>query len=296
MNISITSIHDRAMLVYLRIQSWSARKLDTKATKDLTKDKGATSDAARVNKHLLAASDEKLRAIQKIGDEARKYIDANTLPWDDAGNRLLSNSKSIGVVTELTNIEKRYIAAVDEFLQDYPNLRTQALANLGDLANESDYPHADQLRSKFSFRLSFSPVPTSFGDDRTGLQPEQVKALEAHYQANASRQVGDALMSAWSRLRENLQHYSDRLREKDDGSGKMQIFRDSMVENLRETCALLRDLNVFDDEGLDRMRLRVERDIAGFDADDLRDNRGLSFAVRAEVDLVLDHMKQMLGE
>lgn len=292
----ITAIHDRAMLAYLRIGSWSARKLDTKATKKVTGDAKATTDAARVNKHLLAAADEKLRAIQKIGGEARRYLDDNTLPWDDAGNRLLPNEKALQVVGELTAYEQRYKAAVDDFVTSYPELREQALVNLGDLANEDDYPKPEHVRDKFSFRLSFSPVPTGFSDVRTGLQPQQVEALKRHYEACANRQVGEALTAAYKRLQENLSHYSARLKEKDDGSGKMQIFRDSMVENLRETCAMLKTMNVFDDPDLDRLRQRVERDIAGFDPDQLRDSDILARSVKSEVDVVLEHMKQLLGE
>lgn len=293
---NIVTIHDRAMLTYLRIGTWSARKLDTKATKKVTDGASATADAARVNKHLLASADEKLRAIQKIGGEARRYLDDNTLPWDDAGNRLLPNDSAIAVVGELTALEQRYLAAVDDFVQEYPVLRAQALANLGDLANDDDYPQPDQVRHKFSFRLSFTPVPTGFSDVRTGLADSQVQALQAHYEANAKRQVGDALTAAWSRLRDNLVVYSDRLREKDDGSGKMNIFRDSMVSNLRDTCALLKQLNVFDDDDLERVRIRVERDIASFDPAHLRDSEILAKSVKSEVDVVLQHMKSLLGE
>lgn len=291
----LTTIHDRAMLTYLRIGSWSARKLDTKATKKVTDDAGASSDAARVNKHLLAASDDQLKKIQKIGGEARKYLDNHTLPWDDAGNRLLPNEKCIEVVGELTRYEQEYNAAVDAFIAEYPALRAQALHNLGDLANHEDYPAPDQVRHKFSFRLSFTPVPNGFSDVRTGLQDSQVEALKAHYEANTKRQMHEALGNAWARLRENLNTYSDRLQAREDDPTKMKIFRDSMVENLRETCALLRDLNVFADEDLERTRARVERDIACFDPSVIRDNGSIGAAVKSEVDAVLRHIQSIMG-
>lgn len=296
MSPNIASIHDRATLAYLRIGGWSARKLDNKATKKVTDGASATNDAARVNKHLLASADTKLRAITKLGGEARRYLEANTLPWDDAGNRMLPNEKMVDVIGELTNYEQRFKQLVEELVEEYPDLREQALANLGDLANPDDYPPTDALRDKFSFRLSFTPIPTGFSDQRTGLQDEQVKQLQRHYEANARRQVGDALQAAWARLRENLTHYATRLEEKDDGSGDMKIFRDSMVENLRDTCALLKTLNVFDDDELERTRRRVERDIASFDPKDLRESPVLARAVKSDVDILLQHMREQLGE
>ena len=296
MTLDITKIHDRAMLTYLRIGCWSARKLDSKATKKVTDDSEATSDAARVNKNLLAAADVELRAIQKLGGEARRYLDTQTLPWDDAGNRLLPNEKLIEVASELTRYEAKFKELISDFVAKYPDLRNQALANLGAMANVEDYPPAEHVAAKFSFRLSFSPVPQGFNDVRTGLADEQVNLLQKHFEANARRQVEDALQAAWERLRENLGHYADRLREKDDGSGDMQVFRNSMVENLRETCAMLKTMNVFDNEALERMRLRVEREVASFNAQDLRESKLLATSVRSEVDILLAQMKDVLGE
>lgn len=290
----IDTIHDRAMLTYLRISSWSARKLDTRATRKVTSDADATSDAARVNKHLLASADGKLKDISKIGGEARRYLEDVTLPWDDAGNRLLPNEKAIEVVAKLTEFEQAYLEAVDAFVLEYPVLRAQALSNLGDLGDDEDYPQPDTVRHKFSFRLSFTPVPNNFSDVRTGLTEGQVDILREHYDGQAKRQMTDALSAAWKRLRENLEAYSDRLREKDDGSGKVQIFRDSMVENLRNTVAILRPLNVFGDMALEGLRTQIEQSIAQFDADQLRTVPMVAKTVKTEVDDILARMKEFL--
>lgn len=294
--VNIASINDRAMLVYLRIGVWSARKLDTRATRKVTSDSHATDDGARVHKHLLASADEKLRAIQHIGGKARRYVEDSTLPWDDAGNRLLPNEDAIKVVSGLTELEDEFNAAVDAFVVDYPQLREQALTNLGSLGNAEDYPPPEVIRTKFSFRLSFSPIAKNFSDIRVGLAPQQVEALQEHYQKNASRQVGEALVAAWKRLQENLEKYSDRLQPRADEPDKMQVFRDTMVENLRETCAMLGTMNVFGDVQLESVRRRVERDIAVFAPDHLRGNPQMARAVKSEVDAVLDHMRSILGE
>jgi hypothetical protein len=282
----LIQIHDRAQLVYLMVGCWSARKLDAKATKAVTDNNDAVADAARVNKHLLAGADEKLRAITKLGGEAR----------DDAGNRLLPNEKVLEAAAELTKYEDKFKALVDDFIAAYPDLRQLAIAALGDLANADDYPPPEAIRDRFTFRLSFSPLPTTFGDIRTGLSAEQTSALQKHYEASTRRQMASALTAAWERLRENLASYLDRLTEREDKPGEMKIFRDSMVENLRETCALLKTLNVFEDESLERMRLRVERDVAMFDADTLRQSPIVAKSVHSEVEALMDQMKAMLGE
>lgn len=291
----ITSIEDRAILAYLSVGGWSARKLDKKATDAVIKDaKATTSDAGRFNKNLLANADKALAAIRKRGDDARKYLDANTLPWDDAGNRLLPNQKSIEVIGTITQMETEYHTAVDEFVRDYPMLRAQALAALGTLGDSSDYPQPDVVRAKFYFRISLQPMANGFKtvdvNQRLGLTDAQVAALQQHYEARAGEQFGRALDVAWQRLRTTVEHLSDRLTPSGDDPLKTKIFRDSMLENARETCELLAALNVFGDADLERARQRVESIVNSVDVKTLREVPAVAAAVKASVDDILRGM------
>lgn len=294
--VSLPDLTKTAMLAYVSISVWSARKLDKKQTIKTVTDAGATSDGARVNKHLLASADSLLRDVQRKANEIRNYVDANTLPWDDAGNRLVSNDRALLVVGEINKLNAEFNDAVDAFVQEYPVLRAQALHNLGDMANDEDYPQPDVVRAKFSMKLSFNPLPTGFGDIRVGMTETQAKAWQSHFEGNVKAQMQTAIKSAWERLRENLQRYSDRLKLKDDGSGKMEIFRDTMVSSLRETVALLSSLNVFNDPELDRITTRVSRDIASFDPDALRTSVATAVSVKSEADAILEHMRALLGD
>jgi hypothetical protein len=293
---NLTDLNARAMLCYLSVSVWSARKLDTKATGKVTRGAKATGDAARVNKHLLASADEKLRAIQRIGKAMRSYIEDNTLPWDDAGNRLLPNEKALVVVAEAQAMGQEFEDAVDAFVQEYPALRAQAIVNLGDMGDDSDYPAPDVVRTKFSMRLSFNPLPSGFGDVRVAMNEAQVNALEAHFKANSSKQLSMALHSAWQQLREHLERYSDRLQKRDDEPEKMRVFRDTMVENLRRTTSLLRDLNIFNDPDMAALANEVARDIAIVDSETLRSSEHAANAVKAKADDILSRMKSLLGE
>lgn len=293
---SIPDLTKTAMLAYVSISVWSARKLDKKQSLKTIKDAGATNDAARVNKHLLANADNALKNVQRVANEIRAYIETNTLPWDDAGNRLVSNDRALVVVGEAHALNQKFNEAVDTFVAEYPVLRAQALQNLGDMADDSEYPQPDVVRSKFSMKLSFNPIPDGFGDIRVGMTEQQAKAWQSHFEANVKTQVNVALRNAWERLREVLQRYSDRLRLKDDGSGKMEIFRDTMVTNLRDTVSLLSSLNVFDDPELKAVTRRVSQEIACFEPEALRTSPATAITVKAQVDDVLEHMRTLLGE
>jgi hypothetical protein len=294
-NVTIPNIADACMLAYCSISVWSARKLDKKQTQKTITAAGATNDAARVNKHLLANADAALKEVQRKANQIRDYIDTNTVPWDDAGNRLLPNARALVVVGKLRDLEVEFDKTVDDFVAQYPVLRAQAVANLGDMGEDSDYPQPDVVRSKFSIKVSFSPVPKDFGDVRVGMSEKAAVAWQQHYEGNVQRQVGDALRAAWGRLRESLERYSDRL-QLDEEKGKTKVFRDTMVSQLRETVDLLASLNVFGDATLERLTREVRERIAGFDAEVLRSNVGVAMSVKQSTDEILSKLHSTLGQ
>ena len=294
MNVTIPTIADSAMLVYVQVRMWSARKLDKKQTAKTIEEANATRDAARVNKHLLANADSKLKEVQRKANEIRDFLDTNTLPWDKAGNRIISNAHALIAVGKLENLRKDFEELADDFVADYPALREQAIANLGDMGEHGDYPAAGIVRAKFGVKIEFSPVPTNFGDVRVGMSQQQAQAWQAHFEDNVKSQVADSLKAAWARLREDLEKYSDRL-TRDPGDDKGRIFRDTMVTNLRETCALLSSLNIFGDEELAKITSKVSLEIAKYEPDVLRTNVGAATQVKAEVDDLLKQMQGLFG-
>ena len=68
--ISTPSIASSAMLVELSISTWTGRKLDKRASTDVTRTNGADSGIANVHKKLLGNSEE-LTAIQKLTGNIR---------------------------------------------------------------------------------------------------------------------------------------------------------------------------------------------------------------------------------
>lgn len=291
MTIQIPTLADAAALCYVRVSIWSARKLDKKQTLKTLKDAKSTNDGGNFNKNLLANADAALKAVQRCGNQIRDYVDANTLPWDDAGNRLISNVQMLSTVGELANLQAQFDQAVDDFVAEYPVLRAQAIANLGDMGDDSDYPQPDVVRGKFSVKVSYSPLPTGFGDIRQGMTEGQAKAWQAHFEGNVKAQVNSALTNAWNRLKESLERYSDRLKPKDGDPEKMEIFRDTMVTGLRDTLALLDGLNVFGDANLTATCKEVREQIASYEPGALRSSPATAVTVKSQVDEILKRMQ-----
>ena len=76
--------HD-AMLVSLRINSWSGRLYDRQASQQVAVHNDADTGAGRYNKRLLPK--QAFAALAATMSNARTSHNANTLPWDDQGGR-----------------------------------------------------------------------------------------------------------------------------------------------------------------------------------------------------------------
>lgn len=290
--VSIPTLADATALCYVRVSVWSARKLDKKQTQKTLTAASATNDGGRFNKHLLANADALLKEVSRKANQIRDYVDANTLPWDDAGNRLISNVQMLSTVGDLARMQQEFNTAVDEFVAEYPVLRAQAIANLGDMGDDSDYPQPDVVRSKFSVKISYSPLPTGFGDIRQGMTQQQAAAWQNHFEGNIKAQVNGAVANAWTRLKESLERYSDRLQPRPgDDADKMKIFKDTMVEGLRDTLTLLDGLNVFGDANLSQICAEVRSRVASIDAGALRSSPATAVSVKMDVDEILRRMK-----
>jgi hypothetical protein len=154
-----------AMLVEFNASVWTARKLDKTTTNEVVASKNAgAKDAARVNKHLLAGRTE-LDIIQQAVGRARQFVYDNTAPWSDSGLRLLPTINFMKFTERMNDFEEEMEALVKAFVVIYPTLITAQALALGDMFKRDDYPTANEMMTKFSFRVNYMPVPSS-GDFR----------------------------------------------------------------------------------------------------------------------------------
>lgn len=286
------NLHAAGMLCYVQVRLWSARKLDKSQTAKTNKAAKASADASRVNKHLLVDADAALKMVARKGNEIRTFIDSQTLPWDNAGYRLLDNARAITVVGDVNNLVQEFNALVDSFVDEYPVLRAKALSHLGDMANDDDYPRPDQVRAKFGVDITFQPIPHTFGG-RYGMADAVAAIWENNYVNTVAKQQQAAIKSAMERLRENLQRYSERLTLTDKGTPGR--FTDTMVQQLRDTVDLIESLSLYESEDMRLLIAEVRNDIARRDPADLRSSVSAAVEAKQDADYVLRRMQELLG-
>ncbi len=262
--VATTSIHSRALLVWLRISTWSARRYDKGVSAEVNARHNASSDAGRYNKMLLPGDAVAYKALTALASSIRGQHYANTLAWSDEGWRLLPTANYANYTAWLRDRQREFSTALNDFAADYPALRAQASRLLNGLYRDEDYPDVQDLRSRFSLGVEYEPVPAQ-GDVRVDLGADQIALIESAIAARTDRAVGDAMRDAWSRLHDVVAKIAERLSQPD------AIFRDSLISNAEDVCDILQRLNVTDDPNLEAMRVRVKRELTRFTPDTLRD-------------------------
>lgn len=272
-----------AAIVELNVSTWTARKLDRTASKEVKINKGAFSDdAARVNKNLLAGMNN-LKRVTDFVAITRNDFYRLTLPWSDSGQRLVPMMQFFELKQWINDQEATFNQLVSEFLRDYPTLISAQAFQLGALFDRNEFPDVEDIATKFRFKVGFLPLPST-GDFRIDAPNEVVADMQKEYEAMYNERIAQVNQDLWTRLHDTLKHMSDRLGY--DSTGKAKIFRDTMVENAVELCDMLKRLNVTNDPKLEKARAGLESALLGIDASEIR-AEGARDEVKHKVDTVI---------
>lgn len=284
---STPKLSERAMIVRLSISQWTARKYDRKVSARVDQDFNTKRDAGRYNKLIL--SKEAIDKISKVVGEVRQWHYRVTLPWDDQGGRLLPASGYFDYREQLQKHQSAFYAAVTELEDNYPALVEQARIDLNGMFDEEDYPAQDQIRRKFSVAVDIEPIPER-GDFRVGLDEGEIERLTRDLESAGNRRIKAAMDDVWNRAHKALSAVVERL------SDPKNIFRDSLIGNVRDLVEVLPTLNITGDEGLALAISEMRHKIAAYDPQEIRDNGGTRAAVCDEARKIMEKMGVFMGE
>ena len=281
------SISSSAVLAELNISVWTANKLDKGATDAVLSSASASKDSAQVRKNLMAGTDKR-KKIADYAARARLYHNQTTLPWSDKGARLLPTSLFMEYKTNMNTISANMNAMIDDFYSNYENLVEQSKFHLGELFNPEDYPSLDALKSKFGFRLVFSPLPES-NDFRLDIPQQDLADMAKDYELAYNDRLAEAMREPWDKLHKCLTHVSEKLTAELDADGQEipKRYHDTLITNATELCSLLTHLNITKDPKLEVARKELELTMLGIDIEDIKESSHVRSDVKARVDDIL---------
>ena len=279
------NLTDRALLVHLTVSQWTARKYDKRASKEVTTAHGAASAAGRFNKSLLPMND-KLENIHKKTTFIRTKYYNNTLPWGLDGTMMLPTANYLSFMSDFRKEKGEWESLVQEFLDEYDQMKLDAQRILGSLYDPADYPTVLELRHKFKMDMAVFPVPSA--DFRVAIGSEELNRIQQDVERRVKEAEQAALKDVWNRLYERVKHIAEKLAD------PKAIFRDSMIENAKEICVLLPRLNFADDPNLEAMRQQVEASLIKH-PDALRNDPDLRRDTAATAKEIMDKMGAFMG-
>ena len=257
------NLNDRALLVQLNVSQWTARKYDKKATLQVASANGTVEAAGRYNKSLLPMNNY-LGAVHRKTKAIRTAYYANTLPWGIEGTKMLPSANYLSFMADFRKQSREWEDTAAKFVQQYEQLRENARGFLGSLYNEADYPIAREVGQKFSIDMAVFPVPNT--DFRVSIGSAELTRIQHDVEVRVKEAGVVAMRDVWQRLFDRVSHMAEKL------SDPAAVFRDSRLENARETCDLLTRLNVMDDPELEKLRGEVASRLACHHPDSLRND------------------------
>ena len=243
-------LSSKVMLINLSISVFSGEKVDKAVSDDVAAQHNTTArDAGRFSKQIIGK--HSLEAIKGHAGAARLLHYQRTLPWSDLGGRLLSVAGYMDYCNAMRQVQAAFTHEVDRFIDAYPSLIEDARTRLNGMFNIDDYPAVSALRERFSFEVGASPLPSGknwFLDMADG----EMEALRRHADQRLAHSIDEAVRDTYRRVADVTSKMAHKLNEYDPKE-KKGIFRDSLVENIRELAGLLPVLNITDDPRLSQL-------------------------------------------
>ena len=260
-------LSNSAITVKLSISRFGMRKKDATVTDETNRTYNAAKDAGNYNKALFDPKDPFVAAIQAAASEARKYHSETTLPWGDRGERCLPSKVVMEYRDQMENTYKpKFLRAVEDFIINYNDLKTQAEISLGSMFNEKDYPSIDKVEDSFGFEIALEPIADP-NDFRLKIQESELEKLKAEYAANNAAKEQAAMQDLWNRLYSVVEKMATTL---DDDE---KTFKNTLVGNIANLTDILPRLNMSGDPALDAMSRKITETLCAYSPDDLRKDK-----------------------
>ena len=287
------AVRSTALLANLSVSTWSGERTDRTLMDEIKSNKGAVGNAGRAVKNLMCGVDEHIRKVQAAYKNARYAHYDLTLPWItnpkaalQGGPRLLPTALFEKYLTTMSEIRNNASTTLDAFLAEYPNLVQQAMTNLGGMAQMSDYPDVDEVKTLFRLAFDFEPIPS--GASFQGLSPNTTLKLSRMLEAKQARASEAAQAAMWTQVRDRVAHLADRLTDPDTR------FKGATVEDVRALVDILPGWNVTGSPHVGPIVMKLSRMMDGVDANKLRKDDRLRLVVLNQCKDILNEMS-LLG-
>lgn len=265
------SILDRCVLLSLSIHKFGI----TKKVKSTEVQSDASPEMIKVSKRIIDsdAYDE----ISKRDGEFTRLLTELALPsMFRAGVYAIPLALLDRIDAEIHKFENDREPLIDKFIEMYESEMREAEILLGSLFDAQNYPAKENVRG--SFYLDYKYVSTSVPEKLRQIRPD-IFEREGEKARQEILSMRDNIMGVLrASVRDLISHAADKLAPKADGT--QQIFRDSLIGNIRDFLETFEARNLAKDEELSEICQQVDGLLAGVTPDALRNDGELRQEIR----------------
>lgn len=281
----MANILTKAMLVKLSISQFNPKRADDKVTQQVLVEHNAKREAGLWIKNLI--DPKTLSAVGNAAVQTRGAHYRLSLPWADEGWRILPTSVYTTYQDQVREHKKIFDCAVEEFTKNYPTYIEDSRKALNGMFNEKDYPSVESVREKFGINVDFAPIPSG-SDFRVGLDKEELTSMKEDVDKRVNDAIAGAMKDLWSRLALPIKRMVEKLQEPE------AVFRNTLVDNIREIVEVIPSLNIADDPTLTAMVKECREKILKHTAEDIRETEAIRNEVRDEAEKLFKKMEGYL--
>jgi hypothetical protein len=240
-------------------------------------------------KKLLDTKHNAFRAVTAIRTKINEYWRGLTLPFPEAGVRLIKHDQVEGFDQQMADFQAELEDAVRNLDRCFGELKQAAAQRLGSLFNPADYP--ETLVGLFGVSWDYPNIEPP--DYLIGVSPELYRQEQDRVRARFEDAVQLAEQAFLDEFAKVVAHLSERISgTNEDGTPK--VFRDSAIDNLCNFFERFRSLNVRSNQQLDDLVVEAQRAVRGVAAQDLRDSQSIRQEVVTQLAQVQNSLDAML--
>lgn len=241
------TIADTCLLAALERRRISTTRADKRTAERIQREEQDSS--ITLNRHMFKAGP--VRELIRLMDAAYAEHKKLTAPWVDKGLRILPGERFEQYAAAMNTHEARVELARRPVIADWDALVDADVVSRGTGADRAQYPTQEQAARTFGISWRVQPVPTD-SDFRVRV-PEYVKQRQREYLDHAAERVRAELLGE---LLNTLRSAAEKLAVPIGEAGS--VFRDSLINNIRDAVERAKTLNVSNDPDIADAAATVE--------------------------------------
>lgn len=251
--------------------SWFGNQRKVTDAQKITAASTFNADAQYVSmsKKLLDNKDPAWKKLVKIRGSMEELWKRHTIPYPEPGIRLMKRDKIGNFDQQFFEYQQKLYSAEQEFDIRLPEIIEQQRQRLGRLFNREDYP--DTIVG--ACKIECYPVSITAPDYLKSINPALYQQAVARIKASFEESLLMTEQAFAADLSQMIDHAVERLSGSEDGTPK--IFRDSIINNLKDFFERFNDLNTGSSKELEKIVADAKRIVESTNPEDLRKSKNI---------------------